>query len=150
MTNQFHCVAVAAFIAAVLSIEIPIAQANNNAVARSPPNPNGRCWSYRLINGRKCWYEGGLSKSLLEWTRQTSAPAAPAEEITRTVPEKPRNLATGAPSLPFRIKLRHRVHAAIDTGNLPRCICGQSVTTHSLGQPDALGASSKQKPRCPP
>jgi hypothetical protein len=26
-------------------------------------------WSYRLIDGRKCWYEGenGLSKSLLHW-----------------------------------------------------------------------------------
>jgi hypothetical protein len=93
MTRQFHCVAVAAFIAAVLPIEVPIAQAKQQCIGEKPPNPNGRWWSYRLIDGRKCWYEGnpGLSKSLLEWTREASAPAAAAEEITRTVPEKPRN-----------------------------------------------------------
>jgi hypothetical protein len=89
MTRQFHCVAVAAFIAALLSIEIPIAQAKQQCSGEKPSNPNGPWWSYR---GRKCWYEGnpGLSKSLLEWTREASAPAAPAE-ITRSVPEKPRN-----------------------------------------------------------
>jgi hypothetical protein len=93
MSRQFHCVAVAAFIAVLLSIEIPTAQAKQQCSGEKPPNPHGRWWSYRLIDGRKCWYEGnpGLSKSLLEWTREASAPAAPTEEIPRTVPEKPRN-----------------------------------------------------------
>ena len=101
MTRQFHCVAVAAFIAALLPIEIPIAQAKQQCSVEKPPNPNGRWWSYRLIDGRKCWYEGnpGLSKSLLEWTREASAPAAPAE-ITHTVPEKPRNPLDSQASAP--------------------------------------------------
>jgi hypothetical protein len=37
-------------------------------------------WSYRLIDGRKCWYEGKpmLSKSLLHWTASSRAvPATP-------------------------------------------------------------------------
>jgi hypothetical protein len=36
-------------------------------------------WSYRLIDGRKCWYEGKpmLSKSLLHWAASPSAPAKP-------------------------------------------------------------------------
>ena len=45
-----------------------------------------------MIDGRKCWYEGrpGLSKSLLEWPRELSAPPASGEVVTRTVSEKPR------------------------------------------------------------
>jgi hypothetical protein len=36
-------------------------------------------WSYRLIDGRKCWYEGKpmLSKSLLHWARSPTAAAKP-------------------------------------------------------------------------
>jgi len=58
-----------------------------------PSNPQGHWWSYRLIDGRKCWYEGkpGLSKSLLEWPVEVSAPPASGEEIASTVPGKARN-----------------------------------------------------------
>jgi hypothetical protein len=32
-------------------------------------------WSWRMIDGRKCWYEGKpmLSKSMLEWPAETAA-----------------------------------------------------------------------------
>ena len=91
MTRQFHCVAVAAFIAALLSIEIPIAQAKQQCSAAAPSNPHGRWWSYRLIDGRKCWYEGKplLSKSLLEWPKAASAQPASGREATRVGTEKP-------------------------------------------------------------
>src|SRR5690242_19315001 len=38
-----------------------------------PSKPKAH-WSYRLIDGRKCWYEGqnNLSKSLLSWSVNTS------------------------------------------------------------------------------
>lgn len=38
-------------------------------------------WSYRLIDGRKCWYEGKqmISKSLLHWSTSKTAQAAPAK-----------------------------------------------------------------------
>jgi hypothetical protein len=93
MTSRFHSIALAAFIAALSVVVVPVAQAKQPCSAEMPQNPHGRWWSYRLIDGRKCWYEGkpGLSKSLLEWTREASAPPAPAEEITRNLPEKPRN-----------------------------------------------------------
>jgi hypothetical protein len=40
-----------------------------------PSDVHGHWWSYRLIDGRKCWYEGkpGLSKSLLEWPAQAKS-----------------------------------------------------------------------------
>jgi hypothetical protein len=46
--------------------------------AERPPNARSY-WSYRLIDGRKCWYEGKpmLSKSLLHWARFPTAAAKP-------------------------------------------------------------------------
>ena len=39
-------------------------------------------WSYRLIDGRKCWYEGKpmLSKSLLQWPAAQTAQTKPRRE----------------------------------------------------------------------
>jgi hypothetical protein len=39
-----------------------------------PPNVRSH-WSYRLVEGRKCWYEGKpmLSKSLLHWPAAQTA-----------------------------------------------------------------------------
>jgi hypothetical protein len=41
----------------------------------------GAHWSYRIIDDRKCWYEGKpmLSRSLLEWPAQKPAASAPAK-----------------------------------------------------------------------
>src|SRR5258705_13204131 len=91
MTSQFQSIALAAFIAAPLSIEVSTAQAKQQCTAEMPSNPHGRWWSYRLIDGRKCWYEGkpGFSKSLLEWPSEASAHTA--GEIASTGPKKPLN-----------------------------------------------------------
>src|SRR5712672_1680810 len=66
--------------------------------SRFPPSPpfgdsSGQWWSYRLIDGRKCWYEGkpGLSKSLLEWPAQASAQPASNGELASPLTEKPNN-----------------------------------------------------------
>jgi hypothetical protein len=43
-------------------------------------------WSWRMIDGRKCWYEGKpmLSKAMLEWPAES---AAQPETKTETAPE---------------------------------------------------------------
>jgi hypothetical protein len=94
MTRQFRCIALTAFIAVLSSIEISATQAKQQCSAAMPSNPHGGWWSYRLIDGRKCWYEGnpGLSKSLLEWPSETSAQSASDEEIASTAPRKPPKL----------------------------------------------------------
>jgi len=91
--RQLHPITLAACIAALSSIEIPVAQAKQQCTADMPSNPHGQWWSYRLIDGRKCWYEGkpGLSKSLLEWPREPLAQPASGEEVASTVPEKARD-----------------------------------------------------------
>ncbi|WP_291866491.1 hypothetical protein [Bradyrhizobium sp.] len=52
--------------------------------AERPPNARSH-WSYRLIDGRKCWYEGKpmLSKSLLQW---------PVAQASRTGPDRKPNI----------------------------------------------------------
>ena len=40
------------------------------------PSKRGQYWSYRIIDGRKCWYAGRpmMSKSLLRWPAAAAAP----------------------------------------------------------------------------
>src|SRR5436190_22756871 len=65
----------------VFFLESPTAQAQQCSVDR-PSNPKVP-WSYRLIDGRKCWYEGenGLSKSLLQWPAQAPISAATSRQL---------------------------------------------------------------------
>jgi hypothetical protein len=93
MTRPPVSITLAAFLYALSSIDVSIAQAKPRCSAAMPSNPQGHWWSYRLIDGRKCWYEGkpGLSKSLLAWPVEVSAPPASGEEVASTVPEKARN-----------------------------------------------------------
>jgi hypothetical protein len=77
MTKHVRTRGFAAFGAVVLPVgmlllaEIQTADAKQ-CRATMPSNPQGH-WTYRLVDGRKCWYEGEskISKSLLQW----SAPA---------------------------------------------------------------------------
>src|SRR5882757_4634408 len=93
MTRPLVSITLAAFLTALSSIEVSIAQAKQQCSAAMPSNPQGHWWSYRLIDGRKCWFEGkpGLSKSLLEWPIEVSTPPASDEEVASTGPEKARN-----------------------------------------------------------
>ena len=127
MTRQFVSITLATFLTAPWSIEIPTAQAGQQCSAAMPSNPQGQWWSYRLIDGRKCWYEGkpGRSKSLLEWPKDVSAQPASAEEITSAVPEKLRtpldsqawapNSQAWAPADPDTFETRWRARVAIET-----------------------------------
>ncbi len=86
--SGFACIACALSFAMLILFGIPTAQAKQCSAAL-PSNPHGH-WSYRLIDGRKCWYEGenNFSKSLLQWPEQTSA-LSPADIESVNVSEKP-------------------------------------------------------------
>jgi len=69
---------------------VPAALAKQQCSATKPAN--GTWWSWRLIDGRKCWYEGkpGLSKALLEWPAQPEskqAKAHPESDQAKAQPE---------------------------------------------------------------
>jgi hypothetical protein len=84
MTNQIHSTALVVRLlpfGMLLLIGMQTAQAIECSV-EMPSNPSGH-WSYRLIDGRKCWYQGqnNLSKSLLQWPGETSAPSTPDDAL---------------------------------------------------------------------
>jgi hypothetical protein len=78
--NKFRSIAWGAHVASVLTVAIFCSATPVQAKQCSAERPSNAktYWSYRLIDGRKCWYEGKpmLSKSLLHW------PAAQAAQTT--------------------------------------------------------------------
>jgi hypothetical protein len=94
--RKLPAIALAASIATLLPVGTPNAQAKQQCSAAAPSNAHGRWWSYRLIDGRKCWYEGKpmLSKSLLEWPKESpkaSRQTVSNREVKSVVTEKPGN-----------------------------------------------------------
>jgi len=83
---------------ALSSSGMPAAQAKQQCSSAGPTNSHGH-WSWRLMDGRKCWYEGkpGLSKSLLEWPKEKSKQPGSSTEVPGAVGEKPGNPRARAP-----------------------------------------------------
>jgi hypothetical protein len=89
MRKQLPSVAAAACIGALSSLGVTNVEAKQQCSAAVPSNPNGKWWSYRIIDGRKCWYEGKpmLSKSLLEWPK--NVPARPLrKDVVNVISEQ--------------------------------------------------------------
>jgi hypothetical protein len=83
MNTPFRLIVFASCIAALMSIGAPAAYAVECSAAR-PSNAHGYC-SWRLIDGRKCWYAGKtmISKTLLRWP--TAVAAAPVQAKAKPV-----------------------------------------------------------------
>ncbi|MBV9456202.1 MAG: hypothetical protein JO141_01610 [Bradyrhizobium sp.] len=49
-------------------------------------------WSWRMIDGRKCWYEGKpmLSKAMLEWPAENAEPSDVEAATAHVAPESQR------------------------------------------------------------
>ena len=64
------------FFAACIAVLMPTGVANAKAMECSAARPSSAqgYWSWRLIDGRKCWYAGKtmISKSLLQWPAKAS------------------------------------------------------------------------------
>jgi hypothetical protein len=81
MKTQILAVLLVTCMAALAPVGAANAKAMECSVAR-PSNATGY-WSWRLIDGRKCWYAGKtmISKSLLSWPAK-----APVNAKTDTAP----------------------------------------------------------------
>jgi hypothetical protein len=91
MTKQNPSVAFAACIVPLLLIGMPAAQAKQCSVA--PPSDLERHWSYRIIDERKCWYEGQnmVSRSSLKWPAKAFARRNSDVAAVSVPAEKPDN-----------------------------------------------------------
>ena len=91
MTKHFSSIVFAALVAALsFLLWMPIALAKQQCSASMPSNPHGY-WSWRLIDGRKCWYEGKsmISKSSLEWPTQAIQQSDSDGELASALTKKP-------------------------------------------------------------
>ena len=83
------------FFAVCISALLPVGMLTAQAKApirecsASPSKAQGH-WSWRLIDGRKCWYAGRamISKSLLEWPARAPMQSQSSRELA-SVPEEP-------------------------------------------------------------
>ncbi|WP_235940419.1 hypothetical protein [Bradyrhizobium hipponense] len=93
MSKPLQSFALTVCIAALSSLEMTNVQAKQQCSAAMPSNPQGQWWSYRLINGRKCWYAGKpmLSKSLLEWPTEISLEPGSSGEAGGVIIAQPSN-----------------------------------------------------------
>jgi hypothetical protein len=87
MKTQIPLVFLAACIAALAPIGMPTVQAKAQIKECSvkPPSSAGGHWSWRLIDGRKCWYAGKavIAKSSLRWA--AVAPAQPKADAAPVI-----------------------------------------------------------------
>jgi hypothetical protein len=107
MTKHFYS---GVFTVAIIALfSMPIATAMAKQQCSEAARAHGY-WSWRMIDGRKCWYEGKpmLSKSSLAWSAPSAVKPEP-EEVASAVTEKPGN--------PMDAQAR-----VIDTDSLPRAI----------------------------
>ena len=95
MKTQILLVFFAACIAALMPTGVANAKAIECSVAR--PSSTHTYWSWRLIDGRKCWYLGKtmVSKSLLQWPAkapvQAKADSVPVKIVPVTVATEKRS-----------------------------------------------------------
>ena len=70
---------------------MPVTSAHAVECLAQAGSARGGYWSYRLVDGRKCWYEGKrkLSKTELHWGNE----AAPAQAATPASAPKPKAAA---------------------------------------------------------
>src|SRR5215216_7541710 len=80
------------FFAACIAVLMPTGAANAKAMECSVARPSSAqgYWSWRLIDGRKCWYAGKtmVSKSLLQWPAKALAKADPTPVPVTVATEK--------------------------------------------------------------
>jgi hypothetical protein len=89
---------------AVATLPVATSRAESIACAAEVPAIKSGHWYYRIIDGRKCWYQGKamLPKSSLFWptSSDTEARAEPSNEPTAKPAAADRQAATPKPVIP--------------------------------------------------
>jgi hypothetical protein len=101
MTNPISPITLAVCILTVFPIFVPTAQAKQCRVEH-PSDQQGHWWSWRLVDGRKCWYEGRtmISKSSLQWSVPSSARSESPATPVSVLMEKRNDLLDSRASMP--------------------------------------------------
>jgi len=103
---------------AVSSIAVALLLISSGASAtecQSSPGHDGKWWSYRIVDSKRCWYQGrpGRSKDLLHWAKQS-----PPLIVTRPAPgDRPHPALPVPPLQPTEIV--DRTPKAVSTVSIP-------------------------------
>jgi hypothetical protein len=88
-----------------------ISSAASATECQSSPGHDGKWWSWRIVDSKRCWYQGrpGRSKDLLQWSKQSlppvvtrpdpggspqPAPPVPPQQPTEIVDTTPKVVST--------------------------------------------------------
>ena len=105
---------------AVSTIAVALLLVSSGASAtecQSSPGRDGKWWSWRIVDLKRCWYQGrpGRSKDLLQWAKQSPppvvtrldpgdrprpAPPVPPQQLTQIIDPTPKLVPTGSMSAP--------------------------------------------------
>ena len=105
---------------AVFTIAVALLLVSSGASAtecQSSPGRDGKWWSWRIVDSKRCWYQGrpGRSKDLLQWAKQSPppvvtrldpgdrlrpAPPVPPQQLTQIIDPTPKLVPTGSMSAP--------------------------------------------------
>ena len=120
---------------AVSSIAVALLLISSGASAtecQSSPGHDGRWWSYRIVDSKRCWYQGrpGRSKDLLQWAKQS-----PPQVVTRPDPgDSPR------PALPVPPQTTPKVVSTVSIPVLTSEAQQMAARPPSLPEPPPLPA----------
>lgn len=79
-----HLMILGVTVLATTTLPVSIAGAESIACASDVPAARGGHWHYRIIDGRKCWYQGKpmMPKTSLHWPTSSGSEAKVAEPAT--------------------------------------------------------------------
>ena len=97
--NKFRLIVLADVIAVLMIPLFSVSPTHAKQCSTERPANARSYWAYRLIDGRKCWYEGKpmLSKSLLHWP---TTPTQAASRKPNVTPASQHNLLDAQASMP--------------------------------------------------
>ena len=88
-----------------IAVALLISSAASATECQSSPGHDGKWWSWRIVDSKRCWYQGkpGRSKDLLHWAKQSPpdpgdsphpAPPVPPQQPPEIVDTTPKVVST--------------------------------------------------------
>src|SRR4029077_4408379 len=121
---------------AVSSIAVVLLLISSTASAtecQSSPGHDGKWWSYRIVDSKRCWYQGrpGRSKDLLQWAKKSpplgGPPPDPGEAPPRALPappQQPTEIVNTTPKVVSTVSIPAPTSEALQTAARPPFLPG--------------------------
>jgi hypothetical protein len=121
---------------AVSSIAVALLLISSGASAtecQSSPGHDGKWWSYRIVDSKRCWYQGrpGRSKDLLQWAKQSPPlvgtrpdPGDSPHRALPVPPQQPTEIVNTTPKVVPTVSIPAPTSEALQTAARPPSLPG--------------------------